>query len=321
MIPRALYDYVRSQPPDELAHPRITSLIEVVSKRATGREQTVAKEGRPTTNAELVKGLRPFLTGPWWADGKRHYDAAGNRTTLVDPDGGIFTATFDALNRTETLKNPDGAIFTSQYDAGGRRTTLLLGLGSKRQYQYDAADRLTTQIELSATSAPILTMVDTYDSVGNRTGRNKDGTVTTWTYDDIYRLTGQQQTGAWATFSYDQAGNLEVKWHQGTNPMTFMHDAANRITTMLQGTTITSFTYDNNGNLTEENAASSRTTYSFDRENRLTGVRYSDGTRSTYTYAGGFPVEGEGLRRSAHEPGGSLTTFVWDGSDYVMEKT
>jgi YD repeat-containing protein len=73
------------------------------------------------------------------------------------------------------------------------------------------------------------------------------------------------------------------------------------------------FQYDDIGNLTEENAAGSRTTYLYDNENRLTSVRFPDGTRSTYTYAGG------GLRRSAHEAGGSLTTFVWDEDDYLGE--
>ena len=39
------------------------------------------------------------------------------------------------------------------------------------------------------------------------------------------------------------------------------------------------------------------------------------GSLSTYSY------DGDGLRRSAHEPGGALTTFVWDGDDYLLEKT
>jgi hypothetical protein len=36
---------------------------------------------------------------------------------------------------------------------------------------------------------------------------------------------------------------------------------------------------------------------------------------STYSYAG------DSLRRSAFEAGGTLTTFLWDGSDYLMEKS
>jgi YD repeat-containing protein len=49
--------------------------------------------------------------------------------------------------------------------------------------------------------------------------------------------------------------------------------------------------------------------YSYDADDRLTGVVYQDGSRSTYTY------HGDGLRRSAQEPGGP----VWDGTDYLGE--
>jgi YD repeat-containing protein len=197
---------------------------------------------------------------------------------------------------------------------------MLLGLGSKRQYAYDAAGRQTTQIELNASNAPIITMLDRYDAVGNRNGRIKDGVNTTWTYDDLYRLLGQQEALAYATYSYDSAGNILVKWHQGSDPMSFVYDAANRIVTMQQGAVLTSFSYDDAGNQIEENAGGIRTTYVFDGENRLVQVVNSDGTRSTYAYSGGFPVDVAGLRRSAHEAGVSLTTFVWDGSDYLLEK-
>jgi hypothetical protein len=37
---------------------------------------------------------------------------------------------------------------------------------------------------------------------------------------------------------------------------------------------------------------------------------------STYTYQGY-----DGLRRSKHEPGGVLTTFVRDGGDYLQERS
>jgi YD repeat-containing protein len=53
----------------------------------------------------------------------------------------------------------------------------------------------------------------------------------------------------------------------------------------------------------------------YDNENRLTDVKLPAGTLSTYTYAG------DGLHRSAFEAGGSLTTMIWDGTDYLMEKS
>ena len=97
--------------------------------------------------------------------------------------------------------------------------------------------------------------------------------------------------------------------------MTMSFDAANRLVSIQQGATKTTVTYDANGNLTEENANGSRTTNVWDQENRLVGVRYPAGTRSTYTY------EADGLRRSKHEPGGDLTTMIWDRDDYLMEKS
>jgi YD repeat-containing protein len=232
----------------------------------------------------------------------------------VNPDGGVFTYQYDSVNRITTLVDPDVKVITFQYDVAGRRTTMLDANGSKRQYTYDTADRLTTQIELNASNVPIITMIDTYDNVGNRTGRTKDDVVTTWTYDNGYRVLEQQTAGGFATFAYDNAGNITSKWHQGANPMTMTFDAANRITTMLQGAALTTSTYDANGNFTSENAAGVRTTYTYDKENRLTNVNAA-GSLSTYSY------DGDGLRRSLQEPGGNLTTIIWDGDTYLMEKS
>ena len=41
--------------------------------------------------------------------------------------------------------------------------------------------------------------------------------------------------------------------------------------------------------------------------------QYANGIYSTYKYVG------DGLRRSVIEPGGALTTVIWDGSDYLGE--
>ena len=95
--------------------------------------------------------------------------------------------------------------------------------------------------------------------------------------------------------------------------MSFAYDNANRITT-LQGTNLTTHSYDATGNLTLENLGGSLTSYQYENENHLTLIQFPAGTLSTYSY------NGDGLRRSAFEAGSTLTTFIWDGSDYLMEK-
>jgi YD repeat-containing protein len=91
--------------------------------------------------------------------------------------------------------------------------------------------------------------------------------------------------------------------------MSMAFDAANRITTMQQSGDRTTMLYDATGNQTEENLNGNRTTNQYDNENRLIGIQFPTGSPSTYGYAV------EGLRRSAREAGGVLTTFIWDGDD------
>ncbi len=281
------------------------------------RLTTMVDWGGTTT---LAYSDRSELVGQTVPGGYRitmSYDSVGNREVLIDPDGGRFTATWDSQDRIATLRDPDNNVTTFQYNAASERTTIIDACGATRKYQYDSAGRLTTQVELNAAGNPIITLVDSYDDAGNRTGRTRDGVATTWTYDNAYRLTGQQTSGGWATFTYDGAGNMTLKSQQGSNPMTMAYDAANRITTIAQGTgagSLTTVTFDANGNLTVEQVDSSRTSYVYDHENRLINVLFANGTRSTYTH------DGLGLRRSAFEAGGSLTSIIWDGAQYLMEK-
>lgn len=277
------------------------------------RLSTMIDSGGTTANSYSA---RSELVGQVQAGGFQltmAYDQVGNRTLLVDSDGGYSTTTFDALNRVSTTVDPSLNVSSFQYDIDSRRTTLQSATRATRIYRYDAASRLTSQIELNASGGPIITMVDAYDNVGNRLSRFKDGTTTSWSYDSGYRLIGQAVSGGYATFVYDNAGNTLVKWQQGTSPMSFAYDNANRIVTMLQGTNLTSYLYDATGNLTQENLNNSLTSYRYDNENRLLNIQFPGGTFSTYTYSG------DGLRRSAFEAGGSPASFIWDGVDYLGE--
>jgi len=71
------------------------------------------------------------------------YDAAGNRTRMVDTLG-TSTYGYDALNRLTSYTNPFGKTVGSEYDAAGNRTAVLYPNGKQVTYSYDALNRLAT---------------------------------------------------------------------------------------------------------------------------------------------------------------------------------
>lgn len=109
----------------------------------------------------------------------------------------------------------------------------------------------------------------------------------------------------------DALGNVLVKWYQGNSPFTMTYDAASRLQTMTSGGASTAYSYDNAGNMTLENLSGVQTGYVYDGENRLTKITNSDLSLVTNTY------QGDGLRRTAQQPGGNVSTMVWDGANYL----
>ena len=241
------------------------------------------------------------------------YDAVQNRTKLVNPDGGVHSFSFDALRRPLNLVDPSGSSFTYAYDPDGRGTTLTSNIGITRALGYDPVGRNTTIIEYKGAN-PVQTIVDTFDGAGRKTTHVVNGAATTYSYDPGTRLTGQQAASAVATFAYDPTGNTTLKWHQGQYAQTMAYDPASRLVSYTLGAALTTYIYTPNGGISVESASGVRTAYAYDPENRLRKVMHSDGTLSTYVYAG------DGLRRLRQEPSYSAPhTIVWDGRDYLGE--
>ena len=67
------------------------------------------------------------------------YDAIGNRSVMIDPDGGRRTYTYDGASRLSSLVDPWGERTTFQYDALGRATLLEQANGTRATYTYDLA--------------------------------------------------------------------------------------------------------------------------------------------------------------------------------------
>ena len=65
------------------------------------------------------------------------YNATGNRTLLVDPDGGRYTSSYDSLNRQYVQIDAGNRAFTMLYDAMGRAVTLTFANSAQQIRAYD----------------------------------------------------------------------------------------------------------------------------------------------------------------------------------------
>ena len=135
------------------------------------------------------------------------YDAAGNRTSQVGPNG-TETYTLDALGRLTSTTIPTQGTTTYTYDANGNRLTKVNGT-TTTNYTYDDADQLT----LEGTTAY------TYDTAGNMTARG----TSTYSYDWRGRMTSSTTGGTTTSYTYDGT-DVRVKKQTGAATTTYLWD-------------------------------------------------------------------------------------------------
>ncbi|MCA9110835.1 MAG: hypothetical protein KDA52_12855, partial [Planctomycetaceae bacterium] len=97
------------------------------------------------------------------------YDSRGNRSSLIDADGGWFTYAYDSVGRISHLENPQNKRTTYAYDAASRHTVKRLANGTRASFTYDGANQLTRLANLKSDGSSISSFDYKYDSVGNRT--------------------------------------------------------------------------------------------------------------------------------------------------------
>ncbi len=244
------------------------------------------------------------------------YDAVGNRSLMIDPDGGRFSYSYDSLNRIKTVENPQAERTTFSYDANGRRTLKLLANGTRASFTYDAASNITTLANLKSDSSIISEFDYQYDKAGNRTvSVEADGSRVTWSYDAKYQITEDYRTGTVPyrnTFMYDPAGNRLLKNESGART-TYSYDASNQLKNSIDASGTTTYTFDADGNQELVQAPNNeRTTTTWNYENKTTLVQLPSGIRNTMAY------EPDGLRVKIEESAGTKK-FIWDDQRYLAE--
>jgi RHS repeat-associated protein len=237
------------------------------------------------------------------------YDAASNRTSMIDPQNLSTVYGYDVLNRLSTLAfNGQSPAFGFGYDALSRRTSLTRPNGITTTYAYNPASNLTSVLhKLGTTTLDGATYV--VDNDGNRTSRTDKrlDTTLTYTYDPIYQLlTAKQGSTTKETYTYDLVGNRLSSL--GVSP--YSYNSSNELTTLPSG----SYTYDSNGNtLTKPDG----TQFTWDFENRLTKV-VLPGTGGTVNFK--YDPFGRRIQKSFVQGSTTTTTnYVYDGPNLLEE--
>ena len=190
------------------------------------------------------------------------------------------------------------------YDLAGRLTGTTRPNGTSSTYSYDAAGRLAGLLHSLGVS-DFLDLGFGYDAAGNITAITELGEVRSFGYDDLNRLVTAGTAALPESYGYDPAGNRTVSHRSNSHS----HDDANRLLEDQQFL----YLYDLNGNLTAktDKATSDLTSYSYDAQNQLTRIDFPGGGYAEYKY--------DGLgRRIEKDVDGTITRYVYDGTDIVM---
>lgn len=237
------------------------------------------------------------------------FDAGNRMTSAVDSQNGTITRSYDGLDRLLQEVTPQGTVSYTYYANGLRQTMTVTGQ-SAVTYSYDNANRLTSIVQGSQTVG------FTYDNANRRTQISlPNGITINYAYDTASQLTGityvKGTTLGDLTYTYDAAGrriSIGGSFARTNLPAaipTTSHNGNNQLTQWGAPT----LTYDLNGNLTADGTYN----YLWNTRRQLSGITQGATPIASYAY------DAMG-RRESKTLAGTITSFVYDGRNFVQEK-
>ena len=218
------------------------------------------------------------------------YDAAGNLTSVTDPEGHATAYVFNALNQRLTAVEPGSVTKLWHYDANDRLIQTAQSNDSQVgnswyvvDRQFDVLDNLTKTIADVDGTATRLTTAYTYDKNDRLTKvSSPTGSDTEYRYDQrdlrisTIRKAASSPDDAITILAYDENGSVTSATDPRGNVTTLALDGYDRITTRTNPLGhYVSLAYDKNGNVTQETWKNAGTTtlaqrtFYFDEANRL----------------------------------------------------
>ena len=238
------------------------------------------------------------------------YDAAGNRTLMVDPNNGQHQYTYDNNNRLSTLTDPLSNVYSFTYDAGGRTTRKTFPNNAYSTYNYNNAGHLTAIDNYNAANVVQSFSHYTTDSLGFRKTMTDNTGTHNYTYDTNDRLQKViYPSGKVVEYAFDAFGNVTQKTEDGV-VVPYAYNAFDQLTTGAGA----QYQFDKNGNQIARIGGTQPTmNYQFDELNRFKGGQFTSGKRVEYAY----DPFGNIIQR--RDTANTIEKYFFDGQNLLAE--
>lgn len=255
------------------------------------------------------------------------YDAAGNRTKIIDPLGRstvteydasnrptkVFDANnhptayeYDSLGRVQKVTPPNHPATSFGYDLAGNLETVTTPMGKIYDYDHDKSGRVTA---VKTPGGRVTGYAYTWDGLVD-TMTLPAGSIK-YTYDRAGRTTkvDYSDTTPDLTYTYDGAGQIKTA-SNGTSTATYGYDTAGRVNSIVRGGKTFGYGWNKNGQLERRTLPDGRVqSYTWSDDHRMSGTKLtSDATSWQVSY--GYDVAGN--RTSVTRQGGPSSAYTYD---------
>jgi RHS repeat-associated protein len=319
-------------------HETQTLAGETTTHRYNGSGQRVATE-RPEQRGEWVYGYDPggrvkTVESPLHHVTTFDYDAADNRTSILDANQHETKFAYDARNRASGKTYTGGAAYVWKYDADGNRTQTTTPNGIAIDATYDALGRSVDTTYAGAATGEVSKTTRRYDGNANVVAVIEEivgGAARTETraYDDFDRVENVTDAqGSTLGYRYDAVGNRTHLVDRDGRETVWSYNALNHndaVTVPGQGTTAQTHTKVGLIDvITRPDGTTSDTDY--DAAGRIARVAHAKAGQALATYAYRYDFNGNRVEQketNGAATGGTeiVTTYGYDADDRLETVT
>ncbi len=280
-----------------------------------------------TSYAYNWRGLLLTKTQPDNSTVTYAYDTFGNRTSITNELGKVWTTTYNEYQRVATRKDPLNRVTRYEYGMepgcsscafANTLSLVTLPSGKKTAFTYDRSWKRTSQTVGAGTSDAATTSYG-YDGEGDMvTTTDGRGKIMGYTYDLLHRrLASTDPLNHTSSTAYDPAGNVLSQTRADNEVTIYEYDAMNRRTKETDPLNqVTQMAYDAAGNLgTLTDAKNNAYGFTYDLLNRKTSMIYPGGSHEDWTYD---PV---GSGATYHNRAGQILTKTYDSRNRLTNES